>query len=299
MKRAAVVGAGFAGLAAAYFLSERFKVTLLDQKGIGAGASGISSGLLHPYPGEKGRRSWYADEALSLAKKLIHESQKKIHEPVSQENGILRVGPILSPAEDVICLGPEQFLITSGITVFPTLYLKGLWLLCQERGVELQCKRVQATDELQSFDVIILAVGAGIRLFKERESLKMNFVKGQVLTCALDTPLERSISSKTYTAITPLPFQCHIGATYEREFHDDTPSPDIAVQLLKPRYPVLECRAGIRVTNPAHYFPILQQIDSRTWVITALGSRGLLYHAFLGWQLSKQLLRLKDGKFDF
>ena len=45
-------------------------------------------------------------------------------------------------------------------------------------------------------------------------------------------------------------------------------------------------RAGIRVTNPAHYFPILEQIDPKTWVVTALGSRGLLYHAYLGKKLS-------------
>ena len=40
-------------------------------------------------------------------------------------------------------------------------------------------------------------------------------------------------------------------------------------------------RAGIRVKNPAHYFPILERIDPKTWVVTALGSRGLLYHAYL------------------
>ncbi len=56
----AIIGAGFAGLAGAYYLSEHFQVTLFDLKGIGGGASGISSGLLHPYPGEKGRRSWHA-----------------------------------------------------------------------------------------------------------------------------------------------------------------------------------------------------------------------------------------------
>jgi glycine/D-amino acid oxidase-like deaminating enzyme len=54
-----------------------------------------------------------------------------------------------------------------------------------------------------------------------------------------------------------------------------------AIELLKPPYPVLDCKAGIRVTNPAHYFPILYQISSRVVLITALGSRGLLYHALM------------------
>ena len=42
MKKIAIVGAGFAGLAAAYFLSQKNHVTLFDKKGIGAGASGIA-----------------------------------------------------------------------------------------------------------------------------------------------------------------------------------------------------------------------------------------------------------------
>lgn len=293
MKHIGVIGAGFAGLAAAYVLSKNFKVTLIDQKGIGAGASGVSSGLLHPYPGEKGRRSWNADEALNLAKQLIHQAAEALGEPVSQENGILRLGPILNPGSDALPLGPEQFLITSGTTVFPHLYLKGLWLLCEQQGVELKIEKIETTDALQHFDHIVLCVGAGLRFLQERRSLKVNFVKGQVLTCALDAPLERSISSKTYTAITTSPLECHIGATYERDRIDETPSLETAIRLLNPSRLVYNCRAGIRVTNPAHYFPILQQLSSKVWVITALGSRGLLYHALFAWRLGKSIAQ--DG----
>jgi glycine/D-amino acid oxidase-like deaminating enzyme len=117
--------------------------------------------------------------------------------------------------------------------------------------------------------------------------LKINFVKGQVLTCVLEKPLERSISAKRYIALTPDERVCHLGATYERDFTDDKPCKEIAIDLLKPETEVLDCRAGIRVTNPAHYFPILERIDPKTWVVTALGSRGLLYHAYLGKKLLK------------
>jgi glycine/D-amino acid oxidase-like deaminating enzyme len=286
VKTIAVVGAGFAGLAAAYYLSKKYRVTLLDQKGIGAGASGVSSGLLHPYPGEKGRRSWQADEALKLAKQLIEEAEAALGRVVSDKRSILRQGPILNPGSDVIPIGPEQFLITSGMTIFPSLYLEGLWLLCEQRGVQFRKEKVETTKSLGSYDLIIVAVGAGIRFLEEKKELKINFVKGQVLTCSLDAPLERSVSSKIYTALTASSLECHVGATYEREVTDEIPSLEIATRLLKPRYPVIDCRAGIRVTNPAHYFPILQQLDERRWVITALGSRGLLYHALLGHQLA-------------
>jgi glycine/D-amino acid oxidase-like deaminating enzyme len=289
MKKAAIIGAGFAGLAAAYFLSEKYQVTLFDQKGIGAGASGISSGLLHPYPGEKGRLSWHAEEALTLAKKLIDEAEEALGRPVAHRGGILRLGPILNPGSDVVELGPEKFLITSGMTVYPSLYLQGLWRVCEKKGVVLNIKKIESLESLKGYDCVVLAIGAGIRSFKEKEDLKINFVKGQVLTCALEDPLERSVSSKVYTALTELPLQCHVGATYERDVIDEIPDQAKAVRLLNPALPVLDCRAGIRVTNPAHYFPILQQIGPHHHAITALGSRGLLYHALMGSNLLDHL----------
>jgi len=287
---AAIIGAGFAGLAAAYYLSDLFKVTLFDLKGIGGGASGISSGLLHPYPGEKGRRSWHADEALSATKELLQVAEQMLGQPVANYNGILKIGQCINPGEDVEELNPDTFLIKSGMTVFPELYLKGLWQACQKRGVELVIQNIASLADLAHFDQIIIAAGAGIRAFPECRHLKINFVKGQVLTCVLDTPLERSISAKQYKALTPSKQIYHLGATYERDFVDDQPSKETAISLLKPTSEVVDCRAGIRVTNPAHYFPILQQIDPKTWVITALGSRGLLYHAYLGKKLRERLV---------
>lgn len=289
MKRIAVIGAGFAGLAAAFYLSQDFQVVLFDQKGIGGGASGISAGLLHPYPGEKGRRSWHADEALQATRELLKVAEEELGKPVAHDKGILRIGQCLEPGEDVEPLSDGTFLIKSGITVFPELYLEGLWKACQKRGAWLLLQKVNSLQDLHGFDHTILAVGAGIRYFPECTSLKINFVKGQILTCALDKPLERSVCSKRYIALTPIENICHLGATYEREFKDDLPCRETAVALLKPETKVLDCQAGIRVTNPAHYFPILEQLNATTWVITALGSRGLLYHAYMGKKIYSHL----------
>ena len=286
----AVIGAGFAGLAAAYHLSDLFQVTLFDSKGIGGGASGISSGLLHPYPGEKGRRSWHADEALQATQELLQISENMLGQPVANTQGILKMGPILDPGPDVEELGSETFLIRSGITVFPELYLEGLWQACQKRGAKLILQTISTLADLSHFDQIVVAAGAGIRNFPECHHLKVNFVKGQILTCALNAPLERSISAKHYKAVTSSDLIYHLGGTYERDFTNDQPSLETAVSLLQPDSKVLDCRAGIRVTNPAHYFPILQQINPKTWVITALGSRGLLYHTYLAKKLRDRLV---------
>ncbi len=288
----AIIGAGFAGLAAAYYLSEHFEVTLFDLKGIGGGASGISSGLLHPYPGEKGRRSWQAAEALEATRELLKVAELELGEPVANYEGILKVGECLDPEEDVEQLSSNTFLIKSGITVFPELYLQGLWQACQKREVRLVIQNITALDELKEFDQIVLAAGAGIRKFPECSHLKINFVRGQVLTCVLDKPLERSISAKRYKAMTPSEGICHLGATYERDLIDDKPCRETAIALLKPETEVLDCRAGIRVTNPAHYFPILEQIDPKTCVVTAFGSRGLLYHAYFGKKITEKFSTL-------
>ena len=135
---------------------------------------------------------------------------------------------------------------------------------------------------------MIIAAGAGIRNFPECSHLKINFVKGQVLT--VEKAIERSISSKRYFALTAEKNICHLGATYERDFADDRPNQETATELLEPEMRVLDCRAGIRVTNPAHYFPMIEQINPKTWAVTALGSRGLLYHAYLGKKLKNCLL---------
>ena len=69
----AVIGAGLAGLATAYYLLEHqdCQVTLFDAKGVGGGASGASTGLVHPYAGEDMRGSWRAHAALEETKRLL------------------------------------------------------------------------------------------------------------------------------------------------------------------------------------------------------------------------------------
>jgi len=89
--KVAVVGAGFAGLALTWhLLQEGAEVDLYDEKGVGAGASGVSSGLLHPYIGQQANRSWKADEAIAMTKELLDISQRFSKDPVADFSGIIR-----------------------------------------------------------------------------------------------------------------------------------------------------------------------------------------------------------------
>lgn len=46
-------------------------------------------------------------------------------------------------------------------------------------------------------------------------------------------------------------------------------------------YEVLECKSGVRVSGKASYTPIVEKKDDKTWVVSGMGSRGLLYHALM------------------
>lgn len=294
MKTIAIIGAGFAGLAAAYHLSKEFAVSLFDAQGVGKGASGASTGLLHPYPGQQGRKSWKADEGLAATLRLLDIAEQEMGKPIANRNGIIKMGECVGAGEDVEQLGENHFLIHSGVTVFVDLYMEGLWRACQRQGVEFHVEAIDKLGDLARFDYVIVAAGAGIRSFPEASHLKLNFVKGQALVCEQAQPQERSITGKQYIALTENPGICHVGATYERSFISEYPSLEVALHLLKPSLPVRGVKGGMRVTNPAHYFPIIEKIDERTWVVTALGSRGLLYHAYLAEQLTKECLECAE-----
>src|SRR5579864_6815899 len=86
----AIIGAGLSGLSLAWHLIDSASVTLFDHKGIGGGASGIAAGLMHPYPGQQGLRSFLATEGLLATKRLLAVAQKKSALPLALENGIIR-----------------------------------------------------------------------------------------------------------------------------------------------------------------------------------------------------------------
>ena len=49
------------------------------------------------------------------------------------------------------------------------------------------------------------------------------------------------------------------------------------------------CKAGIRVCRRGDYLPYIEKISKRVYAITAMGSRGLLYHAYYGKQLAEEI----------
>lgn len=315
-----MVGGGFSGLGLAYHLLKLGgNVTLFDGKGIGGGASGIASGLLHPYPGESARLSWMGNEGMNATKSLLKLAGKTTY----KENGILKIAvtpkqekafqKLVKRYDDVEWWEAERchdfikgshylpgIFIKSGITVHAALYLKGLWEVCQSLGGQHIQRNVSLAD-LKAFDSVILAAGAGIRKFAAREALDLKFNKGQVLVCHKPRYFksETSLIGKGYLALSEDEDYCYLGSTYEREFETEKPCMGTATDLIFKQigqfipsygsFEVSECLSQMRVVNRAGRHPIIKKLDEKLYVMTAMGSRGLLYHALLGKQLAEEV----------
>lgn len=313
--RIAIIGAGLSGLATAYHLlhSGNCEVVIFDPKGIGGGASGIATGLMHPYTGEQCRRSLHATEGMQATRELLHDTGAKF------STGILRLVQedeqcemFLSHVEkfgDVRLHGPRCFFIESGLTIDCSNYLEGLWQAIREKGGKLIPEEVKDLKQLQDFDHVIIAAGAGIKQFPELNYIKTYFLKGQVLKCRFPKGIElpsSSIISKGYMALSSDAGVCHIGSTYERGDINEIPDLAKAQGDLFPKvaafFPdvhsleILECRAALRVIRAGHYFPIACRVQGNLWALIAMGSRGLLYHAYLGKLLAQAVLTGDESK---
>ncbi len=310
----AVIGAGFSGLACAWKLIEmkQCRVTVFDPKGIGGGASGVASGLMHPYVGEQARRSERATEGMLATRDLLDQVEAVVGTPVARYEGIVRIAQHPEQREalerhvvdygDVEPLGNGAFWIRSGITVHCQPYLEGLWKLIESRGGILVRERIETIDALSEFDRVVIAAGFGVTQFSQCQELQLKFTKGQVLSAEAPegrVRLERSLIGKGYIAVGEAPGTYHLGSTYEKGFKTDEPCFNTARGLILPKiagfFPEVEhmnitgCRAGVRVIRPDHYFPIVKPLSERCWVFTALGSRGLLFHALLADELKKKI----------
>lgn len=310
MRKVAVVGAGFSGLALCFhFLKKGFQVDLYDQQGIGAGASGVSSGLLHPYAGEKVRRSWKADIAMQETKVLLEEAQKFSQEQVADFSGIMRkVTPEqyqtfvkhVDLYEDVEIVDENWVWIRSGIAVHSAFYLKGLYEACARKGLVFFQRKIDCSDQLSEYDACVFAIGAGIFSFSERDKGALSKVRGQALLCNWNLPpLPHPLLGKGHVVPFPGGKWVHVGATYERNSEETGPCMETALSLLKPQMEKLvpdwkemspvECKAGIRVVRPGHAVPWMYAIGDKKWILTAMGSRGLLYHAYYAKELVENI----------
>lgn len=324
----AIVGAGFSGLAVAWQILTHPSIpvtslVIFDQKGIGGAASGIAAGLLHPFAGAHAKLNRLGREGMQATSELIQVAETTLGKSVAIEQGILR--PALTKEqkqdfmlcsqkypEDAQWLESEQCLslypylaqapgiwFKDGLTVNSLLYLQGLWQACLKRGAQLEIKQISSMDELRAFDLKILTLGASSSSFT---SHRLSLVKGQVLELAWPDslpPLPFALNSQAYLLMSPEGKTGLAGATFEKGFSSYEPDIEKAKAEILPKVyamlpglqgaEIINCFAGMRVVTPTH-LPLIEQIGKREWILTGMGSKGLLYHALMAKELVKRMI---------
>jgi glycine/D-amino acid oxidase-like deaminating enzyme len=294
-----IIGTGFAGLATSWFLIELgCRVTFYDAKGIGQGASGRAAGLLHPYVGEQTRCNLWGDEAVAAAKELfLHIEPSAI-----LQEGLIRIAQTdeqreaLRSYKDVEPLGKDRFYIKSGVVIDTALYLRRLFARCIERGAVFEQRRITTLEELRDFDHRVIAAGHELDHLLPQFATHFSKVKGQILQIHLPESTE-TVVAKGYIVKSSQKGVYLWGSTYERDYASEEPDQDAALSLLPRKdFPlpesldILHCHAGVRLARRKHYVPFVDQIDKGIWCFGGLGSRGLLYHAFLGKKLAEAIV---------
>lgn len=313
----AILGAGFCGLAVAWHLTQIGvrKIIIFDPQGIGQGASGVAAGLLHPFAGLHAKKSPQADQGMVASLHLLSIAEKALYTPIILKKGLVRLAineqqkadfamtASLYP-EDVHWLTAEAcqsklgytgsypgIFIESAVVVDSEKYLKGLWTACAKEGVVLEKRAIQSLREVDHFDLTIVAMGATAKKLPELSHIKVNPIKGQILELhwpeGIYSPLF-PISSQGYLITKEEGKKCILGATYERNYHTEAPDREKALREILPKWNpffpqlnaslVVGCRSGVRASTPSHQ-PILEKVNEKTWLLTGMGSKGLLYHA--------------------
>lgn len=332
--RIAILGAGFSGLATAWYLLKHtqgsIKIDLYDPFPLGGGVSGLSSGLLHPFGGKHAKISWRAKEGIDSMHQLLTEATIGANQPLILSKGIFRPAVTEEQYHDFKLAAQKYSLeaewwereeslktipglalpqdlsgglfVKNGLTIDVQAYIQGLWQRCARLGCQFHQTAVISQKEMAPYDHIVFALGYAVKFFKPLSELPISPLKGQILELKWPSnvpPLPFSLVSQGYLVMGKDQQTCMAGTTYERDFSSPAPDPTFAEPEIKkkitPFFPSIEkshmitCRAGIRASSSNH-LPVLGRALKKYWFFTGLGSKGLLYHSWLGEILAQAIL---------
>ncbi len=310
-----VAGAGLAGALAAFWLSRTRPVVVVAPVGE-ASASAAAAGLVNPRMGPQAGRLPTVDaeldalsETLDLADAAPLFRRTGIVRPARDDRQASR----FRDADTSRWLVPEaaaerwpHVVAPHGALWVPdggSVRLPGLLdaLLAASGARRVDARVTGWTDRVDGVAVdtsagvvlashLVLAVGDGGRRLPAVAALDLHRIKGQTVTVARPAALAPdgpAVAGATYAV--PAADGVTLGATYEHAFAHTAPDAEGARRLLAaagavvPQLAgaeVLAQAAGVRLTVPEAVAPgrrpVAGRLADRVWVLTGLGSRGLL-----------------------
>lgn len=300
-------------------------ITVFDEVPIGSGLSKDILGLMHLYSGNKANLNWKGIESFQASLELLQLVSKEVGYPVFQQDGVFRIGSRKKHYEEFQLASNTYsdahfwdesttkektrgfisnfgLFIESGLMVNMRAYLSGLASYCLNKGIQFIQKRIDDLTQLSQFDKIIVASGKSTLSLITSLPCRLDWTKGQLLKYRLlsDIPFhDFPFVTKTNLVFSFCKRFAYIGASYERGNADPTPDQLVAQRHLSDNiatlYPSfvnqtpIGCFAGFRMSKP-NRLPLATLIDDKLAVFTALGSKGLLYHAYIGRLLIEALL---------
>lgn len=323
-KEVLVIGAGFSGLAAACHLQESgfANVTIFDGNQSFEKASMIASGIIHPFPGQNAKIAKFYQEAITEAFLLFEKAEKHAQIKCIDHQPIYRIAT--NPDQTQIfqqlvtqfsfvkpfhlenpLLKKENHgvLIELSKTIFSQRYLESLENFFLHLGGKIERRQVDSLETVENFfDHIVVAAGKNTARLLNLSGIK--FHKGQLLVGHFKngSNLNMSVTGKGYLALTDKIGYYSLGSTYEHHFSIDGPTQDAKDKILKDGkqylnlddFQVDQINCGYRVTKKINGIPLVLVINSKYSTITAMGSRGLLYHALCAKYLKEALFEDKD-----
>ncbi len=154
---------------------------------------------------------------------------------------------------------------------------------------------VLSSGTLLTAKTMILALGAGYASFSELSPLNLHCIKGQVLEVSAPTGVSVQLPTSGFGYVVPLRNRLILGTTYEHAYPDDKPTTEGTNKILgltRQMIPWIDSAtihrtsAGIRVGVSGTRLPMVGSLTKNVWILTGLGSKGLLFGSYIGRNLS-------------
>ena len=315
-----IAGAGLGGTCAALYLSDSKRVALLS--GTAPAASTIAAGLVNPFAGQRMGGLWNAGVAYEdflytlrradaletynpcgILRPALNEVQASLFRTISlekpdsftwlQPDQMAGMYPsITAPFGAAITKGgvadiPQVLdrLITSLIPRCTVIHNNlANW---EDHGSNVTA--ILDSDRSLRTKKLILAVGAGYQFIPKLSNLNLHCTKGQLVHVSPSTEIPLPVSGYGYAV--PTKDRLILGTTYEHAPQDLEPNEEGIAKILaltQQMIPsvasakILSASAGIRVGVPGTRLPMVGALTDNVWVLTGLGSKGLLFGSHIG-----------------